>query len=274
MRQVRTNAELEALHDAGDGLIFNDFGSTAAQDNILHTASCTWVRRMLLNSDPSSAPSVRKYFFRSIDEADSWLTSNRGPVDVGWKLCRTCEPGDRNSDHVPRAASRTDGRHLVFREAEVEQLLYAHLGQAGYDVRQQVRVPCGFVDAVAVKDDERIVIEAKGEDSGGLGSAQMNLLMAFGQISSRMTDPDAVYAIVFPDSSDYRKALRAFRDRWRSSGSDWSASSWAATGKSAKSKQTKPRHGSDRSRDIGEERGVAALDHMLDPAAMSSRIMT
>ncbi len=213
MRQVRTNAELEALHDSGDGLIFNDFttGPTAAQNNILHTASCTWVRRMLLNSDLSAPPSVRKCFFGSMDEADSWLTSNRGPAGIGWKLCTKCGPGDGDKAPMPRAAMRADGGDPVFREAEVEQFLYAYLREAGYDVRQQVRVPGGFVDAVATRGSERIVIEAKGEDSGGFGSAQMNLLIAFGQISSRMTDPDAVYAIAFPDTSDYRKALRAFR---------------------------------------------------------------
>ena len=55
-------------------------------------------------------------------------------------------------------------------------------------VRSTVRVSSGIVDAVATRDGKRIVIEAKGEDSGGYGSAQMNFQMAFGQISSRMTD--------------------------------------------------------------------------------------
>lgn len=99
----------------------------------------------------------------------------------------------------------------VFREAEVKRLLYAHLRQAGYAVQEKVRVSNGIVDAVTTRDGERIVIEAKGEDSGGYGSAQMNFHMAFGQISSRMTDPDTTYAIAFPMTPDYMKVLRTFR---------------------------------------------------------------
>ena len=91
--------------------------------------------------------------------------------------------------------------------------MYAHLRRAGYEVQEKVRVSSGIVDAIAMRDGKRIVIEAKGEDSGGYGSAQMNFQMAFGQISSRMTDPDATYAIAFPmtptteGSAEFRGSL-------------------------------------------------------------------
>jgi hypothetical protein len=38
-------------------------------------------------------------------------------------------------------------------------------------VQKKVPVPSGIVDAVAKRDGRRIVIEVKGEDSGGYGSA-------------------------------------------------------------------------------------------------------
>jgi hypothetical protein len=37
---------------------------------------------------------------------------------------------------------------------------------AGHEVQEKVRVSSGIVDAIATRDGKRIVIEAKGEDSG------------------------------------------------------------------------------------------------------------
>ena len=218
MRDVHSNAELDAIHHIGDGLIFNlfSFGSAAAaRDNVLHLASCSWAERMLAGADPARAPSVRKVFFDDLDDACSWLVQHRGPVGSSWKHCGRCKPdrrviGDGGTEADSRMAisGRADS---VFREAEVERSLYARLRRAGYEVQEKVRVSSGIVDAIATRDGKRIVIEAKGEDSGGYGSAQMNFQMAFGQISSRMTDPDATYAIAFPMTPDYLKVLRTFR---------------------------------------------------------------
>lgn len=99
----------------------------------------------------------------------------------------------------------------VFSEPEVERILYAHLRRSGYRVREKVRVPNGIVDAVATRDGSQLVIEVKGEDKGGYGSAQMNFQMAIGQISSRMSDPVATYAVAFPISKNYLRVLRTFR---------------------------------------------------------------
>jgi hypothetical protein len=110
MRHVQTNAELEALHRAGDGLIFNDFtsGPTAADNNRLHLAGCSWVDRMLDHADPTVTPSVRKIFFGTFDEAIDWLAPNRGPAGVGWKPCATCRPDRPAGGGV---ASGDPGRH-------------------------------------------------------------------------------------------------------------------------------------------------------------------
>jgi hypothetical protein len=177
---------------------------------------------MLDGSDPAAAPSVRKVFFDTFDEAASWLNDHRGAIGSGWKPCRTCRPSrpadggvaddDLGAGQQAGSPAGTLGRaDGVFREAEVEHLLYAHLRSAGYMVQEKVRVSNGIVDAVATKGGKRLVIEVKGEDAGGYVSAQMNLQMAFGQISSRMTDPDATYAVAFPATADYMKALRTFR---------------------------------------------------------------
>ena len=95
MHRVQTNAELEALHVAGAGFVFNHFtsGPAGARDNVLHIAGCPWVRRMLEGARPLARPSVRKMFFGTVDEAQSWLVSTLGPEGHGWKRCTGCRPG-------------------------------------------------------------------------------------------------------------------------------------------------------------------------------------
>lgn len=149
MRDVHSNAELEAFHHSGDGLIFNAFSSgptASAKDNVLHLASCPQVERMLAGADPARARSVRKVFFEDLDEACSRLEQDRGPVGSSWKHCRTCRPDHPVISDGPRATSRAaiPGRaDSVFREAEVERSLYAHLRHAGYEVKEKVRVDSG-----------------------------------------------------------------------------------------------------------------------------------
>ena len=215
MQHVDTNSELAALHRAGSGVVFNDYtsGPTAGQYNVLHAASCASVGRMLSGAIPEARPSVRKMFFESADEARAWLLRHRGEENRAWRR-HACRPGTRpraddDDDAAAGAASRAaDG---PFREAEVESLLYSFLRREGYVVRERARVPSGIVDAVATRGGERIVIEAKGEDSGGYDSAQMNFQMAVGQIASRMSDPDARYAVAFPMTAYYERVLLTFR---------------------------------------------------------------
>jgi hypothetical protein len=217
--QVQTNGELRAIHAAGVGLIFNDFtnGPTGATDNVLHTADCIWIERMLLRADPTCPPSVRKFAFDTLAEAQAWLSIQRGPAGSFWKYCTRCQPGLLDGNPVPAAMPAITSvqarpqRAEVFREREVEQLLYAHLRKHGYTVQQQVAAPSGVIDAVATQGKRRVVIEVKGEDAGGYGSTQMNLQMAIGQIASRMTDHQSSYAIAIPLTPSYVRALRTFR---------------------------------------------------------------
>ena len=220
MRQVLTNADLAAIYDGSVGMVFNDYasGPTAGQNNVLHTAGCQSVARMLRRADPDRAPSIKKIFFDTAAEARTWLLRHRGEERVAWKTCTGCgagrpvTPGPRQADH-PAAIQTLSSRGAggPFRETEVELLLCAYLRQAGYAVQEKVVVPSGIIDAVAMRGGERIVIEAKGEDRGGYTSAQMNFQMALGQVASRMNDPAARYAIAFPMTADYVKVLRTFR---------------------------------------------------------------
>jgi Holliday junction resolvase-like predicted endonuclease len=218
MRHVATNADLGAIHRSGDGLIFNDYPSvrSAAQYKVLHLAWCSGVARMLGRVD-TSAPSVPKIFFEDIDEADSWLAIHRGPPGTGWKPCDTCLPGHNagggigSTERRVRPELSASGLGVVFTEREVEGFLYAHLRQTGFSVREKVIVPSGIIDAVAERDGARVVIEVKGEDKGGYGTAQMNFQVGIGQVSSRMSDAAAAYAIGFPLTLNFVKVLRTFR---------------------------------------------------------------
>jgi hypothetical protein len=220
MRHVGTNADLAEIHREGDGLIFNDYPSLreAAQYKVLHMAWCSGVGRMLGPSKGSGTPSVPKIFFATVDEADSWLALHRGLAGTGWKPCGTCLPGQEvtggtaSARKQPQAAPDATAPGILFTELQVEGLLYAYLRRAGFTVQEKVRVPSGIIDAVAERDGVRIVIEVKGEDKGGYTSAQMNFQMAIGQVSSRMTDPAAVYSVAFPMTPAYVRVLRTFRD--------------------------------------------------------------
>jgi hypothetical protein len=91
---VQTDAELGALHGTGVGFVFNDFtsGPAGAQYNVLHVAGCPWVGRMLDRAKSQRRPSVRKMFFATTDEAQSWLVPNRGQEGRGWKYCGSRRP--------------------------------------------------------------------------------------------------------------------------------------------------------------------------------------
>jgi hypothetical protein len=94
MRDVRANAELEAFHAGGEGLVFNHFasGPAGARDNVLHTAGCPQVGKMLIRARPESRP-VRKVLFATAEEARSWLTASLDPEGHGWRSCTRCQPG-------------------------------------------------------------------------------------------------------------------------------------------------------------------------------------
>lgn len=119
MRPIQDSDELQRLHAAGQGLIYNDFtptGKSASQYNILHTAGCAWIRRSNLG--------VPKVWFADLEEARGWLNANRGPEGVGWKRCGTCgagslAPGRGSPLPAPPAKSRAPNPPVVVTPAEV-----------------------------------------------------------------------------------------------------------------------------------------------------------
>jgi hypothetical protein len=142
MHRVQTNAQLDALYNAGRGYIFNHFtsGPAGARDNVLHDAGCACVGRMLSHADPQTEPSVPKMFFASIDEARFWLVPNLGPHGSGWKHCGTCQPDHMTAAQLPpqtpiaapaQAGNAVDGTHPIPRApAHVHDSWPGHLAFA------------------------------------------------------------------------------------------------------------------------------------------------
>jgi hypothetical protein len=67
----------------------------------------------------------------------------------------------RAGPHAGTGSTTSSRTGNVFREAEVERLLYAYLREAGYRVLEKVRVPSGIVDAIATRDGEVRAIGAR-----------------------------------------------------------------------------------------------------------------
>lgn len=84
MKDIETDAQLQVIHKAGEGFIFNDFsgsGKGGKEYNILHKASCIWVIK--------SNTSVHKIFFENEIAAIEWLDEKRRE---NWRACGTCKP--------------------------------------------------------------------------------------------------------------------------------------------------------------------------------------
>jgi len=208
MKKIETDVELRRLHTIGDGFIYNDFsgmGPSGKENNILHIAFCSWVT--------SSKANIPKYFFNNIDEAIKWLRTNRRG---NWKRCGTCLAKTRLPSRVPRESEipqvkSAPMRSEVFTEAEVEKILIQYLKDNGYKVRRQVRVPSGIIDIVTEKEGKKLLIEAKGEDMGGYGTAEMNFQLGLGQLMSRMKHQDAEHGLAFPLTKDFTKVLGKYK---------------------------------------------------------------
>lgn len=213
MKRIRSNAELEQIHSAGVGLIYNDFsgrGPRGKDYNVLHVAYCSWVVRSNVN--------VPKYFFNNIEEAIKWLRRNRGKEGKNWKRCGTCKAEASPLSQISFEPEPTDkvkqasARSSVFTEREAEKILVQHLESNGYSVRRQVRVASGLIDVVADGPDGNWLIEVKGEDKGGYTSAEMNFQIGLGQLMSRMKQRKAKYALAFPLTKDFIRVLRKYLD--------------------------------------------------------------
>jgi hypothetical protein len=212
MKSINSDSELVQLNDAGQGFIYNDYsgkGASGKDYNILHAASCSWILKSNIN--------VRKLFFRNLDEAIDWLNMNRGKEGISWKRCGSCRAVGRSAtasssiiSTTPVAPKIPEQSSRPFVEAEVEQLLATYLRANGYQVQLRLSVYSGIVDIAANGSDGRWIIEVKGEDRGGYGSAEMNFQMGIGQLVSRMTNPIMLYALAFPRTSHYFRVLKKY----------------------------------------------------------------
>ena len=88
-------------------------------------------------------------------------------------------------------------------ESEVVEAFCAHLRANGWEIQREVKTPTGAIDVVATKGVERLIAEAKGRTA----DAGLDMNTAYGQLLNRMTDSDARYAVVVPETSQ-RAALR------------------------------------------------------------------
>jgi len=99
----------------------------------------------------------------------------------------------------------------VFRESEVLSILVKYLKENGWKVKEQIRVEGGMIDVGAEKEGRILLIEAKGEDIGGYGSAEMNFQMGLGQVMSRMKHSEIQYGLAFPVTKDFTRVRQKYR---------------------------------------------------------------
>lgn len=119
-RDVRTNAELAALHAVGTGFVYSHYssGASGSQYNRLHAARCDGVGKMIGQAKPESRPTFHKMIFPTLDEALGWLVPNRGPEGHGWRRCRICQPGHPVADgSEPREREAWQGSVREAKEA-------------------------------------------------------------------------------------------------------------------------------------------------------------
>jgi len=212
--KIKSEDELYKLYNANRGFIFNYFtdGKTADKNNILHAAGCDWMK----NSNLTYA----KYFFKTIEEAEECLKRELGDQDVRWKKCDSCsalgQPFLEDIEQIlvkeTEIKSNIKKDNGIFKESIVQNILVNYLKKKGYNIKEMHKVTNGIIDIVADRNNEFIVIEVKGEDRGGYTSAEMNFQIGIGQILSRMTNQNVIYALAFPLTSDFKKVLKKYKN--------------------------------------------------------------
>jgi len=195
VKQIENDNQLQEIHKNGQGFVFNDFSGK----RVLHKASCGWVIRCNTK--------IPKMFFKDKNEAFEWLQTNRG---MNWKSCCTCGADNHSvSIYLPEIKSKQ--KVVPFVEANVEDILVRYLQETGYSVHRQVTSHNGIIDVVAEGSNGHWIIEVKGEDKGGFGTAQMNFQMGIGQIVSRMTEQGIFYALAIPLTDNFKRILRNYK---------------------------------------------------------------
>jgi hypothetical protein len=87
-------------------------------------------------------------------------------------------------------------------EDEVKSAVQGHLARGGYDVTVMWGRQRG-TDIVAVRNGDRVLLEAKGEAKNP--AQQVNYFLgAIGELVQRMDDPEARYGLALPDNRQYR----------------------------------------------------------------------
>lgn len=207
MKRIRDDGEFKQLQSAGKGFIYNDFSKNnpdGIDNNILHAANCHWLTNAKI--------SIPKYFFETLDEALTWLQENRSEEERNWKRCDTCGADNRSTSiNINSPEIKFEQKATQFIEANVEDILVRYLQKTGYSVRRQVTSHNGIIDVVAEGSDGHWIIEVKGEDKGGFGTAQMNFQMGIGQIVSRMNEPGIFYALAIPMTDNFKRIMKNYK---------------------------------------------------------------
>ncbi len=226
---IKDDDELMRLHLLGRSsnscFIYNDYSGNVASGlsgNVLHRAGCPHVGK--------SNTRYQKVFFNDLDMATRWICQQRGDEGKRWRRCSCCksehqahgsatptpsplEATTRKQAPEPKTPSHPAPGKEPFTEGKVEDLLQPWLEAQGYSVEKRVRVGNGIIDVVAHRSDSEWVIEAKGEDKGGFGTAEMNFRIGIAQICSRMEHkPGRRFALAIPLTADFQRLLRKHRD--------------------------------------------------------------
>ncbi|MDH5733338.1 MAG: hypothetical protein OEY88_06090 [Candidatus Bathyarchaeota archaeon] len=102
----------------------------------------------------------------------------------------------------------------VFRERDVISILVRYLRENDWEVQVEIQVKGGKIDIGAEKEGKILLIEAKGEDRGPGGTAEMNFQVGLGQLMMRMKQKEAEYGLAFPLTNNFKRVLRKYRENF------------------------------------------------------------
>lgn len=91
-------------------------------------------------------------------------------------------------------------------ERFVQQAIESYFTEQGFVIGKK-----GYADLVVERDDERWVIEAKGETQ----AVGLDFRTGLGQLLQAMDEEDARYALAVPDTSAFRRQMEATPRRVR-----------------------------------------------------------
>lgn len=105
-------------------------------------------------------------------------------------------------------------------ENKIVEILAQHLSKQGYEIKQQLSTKQKGIDVIAVKDNECLMIEAKGETSSKEGSNRFGKPYTASQVFDRVAKGvytaiktaeesrvNEISCLAFPDSKLFREYL-------------------------------------------------------------------